>query len=492
MANSYRHTLKATITLSGAQLIEAIMSLIRAKVIAIIMGPVGIALNSIFLTTTNTIFQASSLGLPQSGVRDISASYTSNDSDCYIRTVTIFSTLMRWLAILSIILCIAISPILNTLSFGYEENHTQEFCILAFGLGAMIMSYSNITILQSTQQLTALAKTTIYAALLSILFAIPLFILYGKESIVWAIVIGYFITLALNTYFTKRLNIPRQSIPVKTIISEASPMIKLGLIIMISSFIINLYTYLTNVFIREFGSLSDVGYYQAAYSVTMRNFAILSSVLVADFYPRLSAAVSKHSNYSKIISEQAEMLLLFVSIITVLIITFSPIIIKLLFTEEFLKIDILVKCLAFSFLFRSLWLTVAYIALAEGDRNTFLKYDAIIGNGFCLITTIISYYYFGLAGMGIASIISSIFVAGLLTIIYTRKYNFSISRSYYSLLAKSIVLTLFIMLSGIMIDNGIIKFIIVTLFFIPYTLFTYNEINKRIDIKNYIKQRTRK
>ncbi len=71
MGNGYKSLLKATIVMSGAQIIEALMSIVRAKVIALLLGPIGIGLNSIFLITLNTLYQVTSVGLPQSAIRDI-------------------------------------------------------------------------------------------------------------------------------------------------------------------------------------------------------------------------------------------------------------------------------------------------------------------------------------------------------------------------------------------------------------------------------------
>ena len=79
MDNGYKSLLKATIVMSGAQIIEALMSIVRAKVIALLLGPIGIALNSIFLITLNTLYQVTSVGLPQSAIRDIAQSQNSEN-----------------------------------------------------------------------------------------------------------------------------------------------------------------------------------------------------------------------------------------------------------------------------------------------------------------------------------------------------------------------------------------------------------------------------
>ena len=96
MGNGYKSLLKATIVMSGAQIIEALMSIVRAKVIALLLGPIGIALNSIFLITLNTLYQVTSVGLPQSAIRDIAQSQNSENPIEQQKIISAFKTLIRY------------------------------------------------------------------------------------------------------------------------------------------------------------------------------------------------------------------------------------------------------------------------------------------------------------------------------------------------------------------------------------------------------------
>ena len=160
----------------------------------------------------------------------------------------------------------------------------------------MLLSYGNTTILQGMQRLTALAQTTIFAAISSVIIAIPLLYFFNHKGVSLAISCGFIITFIINSLYVKRLSMKRIRLSWKEVWSIGSPMIKLGIIIMFSSLLINLFTYFTNIFIRIFGSIEDVGYFQAAYSITMRNFSILAATLIADFYPRLSKALDNKRN----------------------------------------------------------------------------------------------------------------------------------------------------------------------------------------------------
>lgn len=181
MGNGYKSLLKATIVMSGAQIIEALMSIVRAKVIALLLGPIGIALNSIFLITLNTLYQVTSVGLPQSAIRDIAQSQNGENPIEQQKIISAFKTLIRLLAVIAFLFCIFAAPVLSNISFGVANNHTTDFMILSVGACAMLLSYGNTTILQGMQRLNALAQTTIFAAISS---GMAIITLLDRKSVV--------------------------------------------------------------------------------------------------------------------------------------------------------------------------------------------------------------------------------------------------------------------------------------------------------------------
>lgn len=490
MSNSYRHAFKATATLSSAQLIEAVFSLIRAKVIAILLGPVGIAMNSIFVTTLSTVNQIMCVGLPQSAVRDISQHASGDDCAQLARTLITFRKIMLSLAFCGFLLMVLLSRGFSLLSFGEESDYTLDFIILAVGLFAMVLYNCNVTILQGTHRLAFLARTTILASLLGLLIAVPCFYLFGLRGVSIAVSASMIMSFAVSSYHVNRvrqqISAPSIHISLRTAIVDAKPMIRLGFVIMLSTTIINLFTYSTNILIRYFGSLDDVGFYQAAMSMTSRNFAILSAVMAADFYPRLSSLINRRTELSKAMSEQGEVLLLAVGFVVSAIIVFAPVLVPLLFDTTFADIVPLVRIISFSFLFRVIWLTVSYVALAKGDKYTYLKYDALIGNGLYFVISIVSYLIYGLIGLGFASIIGSIVVSVILSVAYRIKYGVSFETKFYRLFAVSLLFGCIFIAIPLLL-NGISYWLLSVLLLVVFGCYTIREINSRTDfLRHYI------
>lgn len=488
MDNSYKHTMKATVVLSSAQMVEAVISLVRAKIIAVLLGPMGIAINSILQTTVNTLYQVTGFGIPQSGVREISKAHCGGDANSLAAITTVFRCLILVSAFIGLLVCLLSSQILSDLSFGQADDHSTDFIILSIGFFFLTLSYGNITLLQGTQRLLYLAKSTMLTAFISLLIGVPFFFWLGNKGIAYAISLGYIVAFCINSLYVGKLHIKRIHFPVKTIIKIASPIIKLGLTIMVSYIIINLFTYFTNVLIRYFGSLQDVGLFQSGYALTNRNFAILSGVLVADYYPRLSGLIDKKADFDRAVSEQAELLLLIISAVSVLIIVFCPWIIKILLSNEFLVISNLVRLIAFSFVFRIIWLTLSYVALAKGDKKTYLVYDAIIGNGSYFVLNIVFYYLWGMDGIGVSCVIGTLLVSLMFLLVYGKKYRFKYSRKLWKVQLWCTVFLSFFMFSQL-IDNKTLYLVVTIMLGAVFSIYLYKALNSRLNLKQLIRQR---
>ena len=71
--NSYRSILKGTSIFGGVQIFQIGINLIRGKFVAMFLGPAGMGVSSLFLTSSQTIQQLSSLGLNLGIVKEVAA-----------------------------------------------------------------------------------------------------------------------------------------------------------------------------------------------------------------------------------------------------------------------------------------------------------------------------------------------------------------------------------------------------------------------------------
>ena len=72
--NSFRSILKGTSMFGGVQVFNILISTIRLKFVAVILGPAGMGVAGLFNTASLTIQQLASLGLNLAVVKEIGAS----------------------------------------------------------------------------------------------------------------------------------------------------------------------------------------------------------------------------------------------------------------------------------------------------------------------------------------------------------------------------------------------------------------------------------
>ena len=70
--NSYEKTLKSNFLFGGIKLFQVALSVIKIKIVAVILGPTGMGLQSLMTSTLASLFQFTTFGIFQSSVRDIS------------------------------------------------------------------------------------------------------------------------------------------------------------------------------------------------------------------------------------------------------------------------------------------------------------------------------------------------------------------------------------------------------------------------------------
>ncbi len=88
-SNSYEHILKYTGLFGGIQGLNILVSLLRNKCIAVILGPMGMGLMSLFNSTIMLLSNSTNLGLPMSAVRNISAACENDDKQELQRLVMV-------------------------------------------------------------------------------------------------------------------------------------------------------------------------------------------------------------------------------------------------------------------------------------------------------------------------------------------------------------------------------------------------------------------
>jgi O-antigen/teichoic acid export membrane protein len=121
--SSYRQIMKATSIFGGVQVYNILISIIRSKFIAVLLGPAGMGIAGLFTSTTTLIGNITNLGLSTSAVKNVAAANATGNA---VRVAIVVSVLRRlvWITgIIGLIFTLLCAPWLSELTFG-NRNYT--------------------------------------------------------------------------------------------------------------------------------------------------------------------------------------------------------------------------------------------------------------------------------------------------------------------------------------------------------------------------------
>lgn len=485
---TYKAMVKSTAVFGGAQIIQMLVVILRAKFIAVLLGSEGMGLNAIFQSTITVITSFSCFGIFQSAVRNISQAHESGDKMHLSFIYDIFNKLVLIAGSLGLLICVLGSYWLSELSFN-NDDYKLYFALLSLSIFFTALSNGKMVLLQGTRNLNYLAKASIIGSIVGLIIGIPMYYFLGTLGVVLSIISSSFALYISQLYYSKKIDLVKiNDLKCNQIIEHGSPIVKLGIVLMISTVMITLFTYLTNIYISRFGKIEDVGLFQGVSSITNQSIAIIIAVLASDFFPRLSAIYQDRIKVKTMVNEQLELVSLIIAPIIVVLIVFSKMIITILLSKDFIVVVPMLRWMSLSLLARGVWLTMSYVILANGDKKTYFLYDALIGNGLLFILNIISYSYWGLQGLAISFLVGSILGSCILYAIVKIKYEFNFSIGFIKILAVLLIMVVFAYLI-ISFFEGWIEFGLSTIIIGLTVTFSFVILNKRIGILQMFKAR---
>jgi len=484
--SSYRQIFKATSVFGGVQVFNIIISIIRSKIVATLLGPAGMGISGLLLATTGLVSSLTNFGLGTSAIRDIAVANETNNPEKIERVISVFRKLVWITGFLGMATTILFSPYLSEITFG-NKDYTIGFIILSCTLLFTQLISGQDVLLQGMRKLNQLAKANMYGAFFGLMTSFPLYYAYGIKGIIPAIVLSSIVTLAITWYFARSIKIRTAPISLKQSIVEGKPMLRMGIMLSISGLITMGVSYIVRIYISNTGGLVDVGLYNAGFAIIGTYVGLVFTAMATDYYPRLTGVAHDNQKISEVVNHQAEIALLILSPILCVFLVFINWVVVLLYSSEFLAVSEMIHWAALGMYFKAASWSIGFIILAKGDSKLFL-WSELLSNSFILIFSILGYKYFGLDGLGISFMLTYITCLIQLFFISRKRYHFKFNNSFYKVF-------------GVQLALGLLCFFTVRYIVSPWSYFIGSvlialsiwnsiiEMDKRLGIKELIKSK---
>lgn len=169
---AYDHVLKYTGLFGGVQGITVFLSIIRNKVVAVLLGSVGLALIDIYNHAMGLLGNATQFGIPLTAVRHLSELYEQGDQQKLRHYVCVIRSWSLLTALLGFVVCLIASPLVSQLSF-HNYDYIIQFICLSPLVAMLAISGVEIAILKATRHLKQLALSTLIGAVSTLVVTIP-------------------------------------------------------------------------------------------------------------------------------------------------------------------------------------------------------------------------------------------------------------------------------------------------------------------------------
>lgn len=423
-SGSYRHILKYTGIFGGVQGLNIVISLVRTKLVALLLGPSGMGLASLFNTTVGFISQATNFGLPISAVKHLSALVEQGD-DAGVRH---YIKIIRWwglmTALLGMAVCVMAGPFLSHHTFAWGD-HTLHFILLAPAVGLAAITGGETAILKSARRLQQLAVVQVYAIFSTLVIAVPAYYFWGQAAIVPVIVLQALVSMLLTIRYSYKLY-PLQLSRAGNSLNEGFVMIRLGVAFVVAGVLGSGAEMLIRSYLNLQGDLDAVGLYNAGYMLTITYAGIVFSSMEADYFPRLSAVQHDVKVMNETVNRQMEVSLLLASPMLATLIIALPVLIPLLFSGQFLPVVGMAQVAVFSMYMKAVSLPISYLTLAKGDSVAYMLleglYDVVVVG-----LIVVGYQYGGLTGTGVALSLSYLLDLVVVGVYASVRYHYQMS-----------------------------------------------------------------
>lgn len=480
---SHKEIIKATGVFGFVQVLRMLISIIGIKFAAVFLGSAGIGTVGLLNNMIGIIGSLTNFGLNVTGVREVSSAYSDGDQGRFSERLAV---LKRWSFIVGLfgaIVTILLSKLLSKWTFGTEENYFW-FVILSVNFVFLSLSSGRIAMLQGLRKIRLIAVSNVWSSVFITLVTIPIYYFFKFDGIVPVILLSSVISLLFNLYYTRDIETIKVNLSFSETIRRGQPLLKMGFLLSINVIFGQICNYIIKLYLNGNGTNAEIlGFYEVSSVILLSYIGMVFNAMGTDFYPRLVAVQNNDNKVNQIANDQIEIGLLLVTPLLSLLYLFAPFLIEILYTKEFSAVILIFKGALFAVIIKAVIWPLAFVILAKGQNKLYFKQE-LLGDFLNITLTIAFYHWFGLEGIGIASIVNFTLYGIYVYRILNRKFNFSIRKDTFRILLVSLLIGLLNCLVVFFVDYPF-SYLFLGILSSVSIFYSYKELDKRIDISSY-------
>lgn len=420
--HSYGQILKSSVLIGGSQAFNVAVGVVRAKAIALLLGPGGFGLFGVYTSIANLAQSVAGMGINGSGVREIAAAVGSGDAERVARTAAVLRRVSVALGLLGAVLLVALAVPVSRVTFG-GPGRALPVALLSLAVLFRIVSDGQGALIQGLRRIPDLARIAVLGGLVGTALAVALVFAYRERGVVPALVAMAAATLLFSWRYSRAAGVRTVAVPVAEVLPAAGALLKLGFAFMASGMFTMGAAWAVRMLIARTIGLDAAGLYHSAWTIGGLYVGAILQAMGADFYPRLTAAIRDRAECNRLVNEQALVSLLLAAPGIIATLTFAPAVIRLFYSTAFMgSVDIL-RWICLGATLQVVSWPMGFIVVAGGKRAVFFLSELV----YTVVYLAAAWFLvgrFGAVGAGAAFFASYVFHVALVYAIARRISGF--------------------------------------------------------------------
>lgn len=382
MRDASRRALRAVAVVGGGSLAAVAVGIVRTKIAALMIGPIGIGSIGLLTTILTTASSVAAMGLGRAGVREVADAVRQGQEPGAIAGRAVLSA--AWF----LGLCGAILFLLVGGAVGGRVLHAVPgaaslpwlapgvlFSVLAIGQGA---------VLGGRRELGVIARAGVVSALVGSIIGLLCLAAGGARGAAGYVVAIPLATALVGAYFLTRHRpvatepaMPALARHWRSMVHVGPPFMAAGLATLVAQLLVQIIVEL------RLGGVA-LGHFQAAWSISTTYLGLLLASLAADFYPRLVSAMPDEGRVDGMFNDQVEVLLMLAGPILLALLAISSWVLRLLYSSDFAAASSMLRWQMLGDVLKLASWPLGFVLLASGAGRRFLLAEAVAMTVFVL------------------------------------------------------------------------------------------------------------
>jgi O-antigen/teichoic acid export membrane protein len=328
-----RSLIKSMLIVGSARVVNILISIVRIKVLAVLLGPSGVGLLSVYNSLLDMVQKTAGLGMGSSGLREIAYSRGDEATLSRVRRVLFAAHLIQ--GALAMIAVWLLRERIAIWLFG-DTARTMEVGLIGIAILITLLFCTQTTLLQGLRKIGDLGRIAVFGDFFSTLVCLAAVWLQGENGLILFILVQPLAGVLIALHYTRHLPKPTAA---RLSLFETwdvwKPMAKLGAAFMLGGLATAATLLLVRGRISQELGLDAVGYFAAAWGITMIYLGFLLGAMRTDYYPRLIEVIHDKVAAVQLINDQTQLGLAIIGPGLLLLIGLAPWVITLLYSAQF-------------------------------------------------------------------------------------------------------------------------------------------------------------